>query len=140
MPTATALEEEQHLECDGTDDFIQTPLRLPSSTDLGAQFILKTRDGKGLTQTTTDEILHDVKTVLQNTVKTLEQEVLKKVDDLQVITKEELKRIFVDETLINPFKNLDTPYKQEKYISSYVVSHKNIRHTQITNVLFSRYP
>ena len=121
-------EEEGSLEHHDADDSAEASLSTPSSAMLGAKFILKTRDGKGLTQTDTDGIVHDVKVVLQNTVESLEQSVLQKVNELQVITEdniEELKAIFSDERVLNPFKDLETSHKQEKFIQenfNYVVS------------------
>ena len=42
---------------------------------------MKTCDGKKLTQTTTDEILSDVKIVVENTVETLKRRVLQKLNE-----------------------------------------------------------
>lgn len=100
-----------------------------SPTMLGAQFILKTRDGKKLSQVTTDEILTDTKILLQNTVETIEKRVIDKLKMLGTVTNDDdsvliaVKSIFSEE--VNPFKGLETEYQQEKCIKenfNYVVS------------------
>lgn len=131
-------EEEESLGYRDAGDSTEASLSQPTSAMLGAEFILKTRDGKGLTQTVTDEILHDVKIVLENTVQALERSVLRTADEL--LTEDgisELKAIFSDEGLLNPFKGLETLYKQEKFIHehfNYVVSSNDYNITRIMHI------
>lgn len=127
-------EREENGACDAMDgeddgdELAEATVSPLSASMLGAQFIMKIRDGKKLTQTTTNEILSDVRIVVENTVETLKQKVLHKVNEWQVLTDEEtseLKAIFSDERTLNPFKDLGTLYRQEKFIQenfNYVVS------------------
>ena len=101
----------------------------PSSTYVGAEFLLKTRDGQKLTQVTADGIICDTKVILQNRVEAIERAVFKKIEDLGVVvTADEeagLRTVFSDESLVNPFVGLETEYLQEKFIRehfNYVVS------------------
>lgn len=101
----------------------------PTQGILGAQFILKTRDGKQLTQVTTDGIIQDTKLILQSTVENLERKVMEKIANLGIaVTTDqltEIKAVFSDDSLLDPFKGLETEYKQEKFIQenfNYVVS------------------
>ena len=90
-----------------------------SSVDLtrqSAMFILKTRDGRRLTQAATDNILRDVTELFQtrleavchNTVETLKEA---GVDDATISTVK-------DDVLAQcePFKGLETEYHQNAYI------------------------
>ena len=69
-----------------------------------------------------------MKIVVENTVETLKRRVLQKLNEWQVVTEEEtseLTAIFSDEGTVNPFKDLGTLYRQEKFIEknfNYVVS------------------
>ena len=103
----------------------------PSSTILGAQFILKTRDGKNLTQAATDGVVRDTINIVQSTVKLLEGKVFEKLQDIGIDLaeeqREEMKTLFSNETLTNPFKDLETKSKQERFIQknfNFVVSAK----------------
>lgn len=83
---------------------------------LGAQFILKTRDGKKLTQVSTNGIINDTKIILQSTLEAIEKKVLgmePALTDAQIAT---VKDIFSDVTLVDPFIGLETEYKQEMFI------------------------
>ena len=97
-----------------------------SATVIGAKFILKTRDGKKLTQVTTNGIMEDSKLLVQNTVQTIERRVMETLsfggvaDD--IISK--VQAVFCDKRLRNPFHGLKTQYLQEKFIQenfNYVV-------------------
>ena len=85
-------------------------------TKQSAMFILKTRDGRRLTQAATDNILRDVtelfqsrlETVCHNTVETLKDA---GVDDSTIST--------VKDSILaqcKPFKGLETEYHQNAYI------------------------
>lgn len=97
----------------------------PSATVLGAQFILKTRDGKKLTQVATDGIIADTKVMLQSTLKNLEKSIIQRIGptmtDVQI---EEVRSVFSDKSIVNPFHGLDTQYQQQSFIQqnfNYVV-------------------
>lgn len=103
-------------------------LPAPSSTLLGAEFIMKIRDGKGLTQVATDGILQDTKIVLQSTLDSVKEALLNKLRDLPVTMTEyqvsDLASVF-SEAVEDPFRGLESVYKQEKFIHehfNYVVS------------------
>lgn len=90
----------------------------------GAKFILKTRDGKRLTQTTTDGIIEDSKILVQSTVDLLENKVIEVIKSSTATedTLTKVKEIFADAALRT---GLDSLYKQEKFIQeqfNYVVS------------------
>lgn len=100
------------------------------ATILGAQFILKTRDGRKLTQVATNGIVQDTKTVLQSTIEVVQKKVLETFESEEIsLTDQQLEKItsiFADEAIVNPFRGLETEYKQDKFIQShfdYVVSH-----------------
>lgn len=110
------------------DQEVTADIEISTSKVIGAQFILKTRDGGRLTQTATNGIVQDAKILVQNTVQTLERRVIDKVNHLGIELTDgelsELKETFHDDAL-DPFKGLDTEYKQEKFIRenfNYVVS------------------
>ena len=124
-------EQEQaiSLELDAAPNQLNV-LCLPSPSILGAQFIMKTRDGKQLTQVTTDEIVQDTRVILQNMAKKIERRVLEKIESLEIAINDgqlsEIRDIFSDESLVNPFIGLETEYKQERFIQqhfNYVVSY-----------------
>lgn len=96
-----------------------------SAAEIGAKFILKTRDGRKLTQLATDGIIEDSKILVQNTVEIIKLKEVMEVCEATENTIAQVNSIFCDETLINPFNGLDTWYKQEKFIKdnfNYVVS------------------
>lgn len=94
-----------------------------SPTIIGAEYILKIRDGKKLTQATIDEIINDTKIVIQNTIDIIKKKVTDKtqglISDDQLA---EIRDIFHDESLVNPFGGLETEYQQEQFISSNFMS------------------
>ena len=109
----------------GTFEAFQDDEEIPSSSTfkepsvIGAEFILKTRDGKKLTQVTTNGILEDSTLLVQNTVQIIERRVLetmksRAVDDIV----SEVQGLFCDESLRNPFHGLQTQYQQEKFIQN----------------------
>ena len=109
-----------------TSDVEQSVCQSPQI--IGAEFILKIRDGRKLTQVATDEIINDTKIVLQNTTEVIEKKVIDKIKNLGVVSDDqlaEIRGIFNDVSLVNPFKGLETEYQQQKFISenfNYVVS------------------
>ena len=118
----------------------------PTPNILGAQFIMKTRDGKKLTQVTTDGIIQDTKLMLQSTVENLERKVMEKISSLSTpVTSGELteiRAVFSDDSLLNPFQGLETEYKQEKFIQenfNYVVSSLIANSTLNSGTAFSLY-
>lgn len=101
----------------------------PKSALLGAEYIMKIRDGKGLTQTATDGILQDTTIVVQNTLESVKETLLKKLGDLPLPLAEDqvsdLMSVFSDESVQEPFRGLESVYKQDKFIRehfNYVVS------------------
>ena len=133
IPTEENYHESQ-LEVEGTDSIEcednSAVSEDPISTRItAAKFILKTRDGKGLTQVATDGIIADTKLMIQSSLQYAETKVLEMIDRIGVALTEpqcqELKVIFADENVLNPFLGLDTEYQQEKFIKehfNYVVS------------------
>ena len=102
------------------------------SSLVAAKFILKSRDGRKLTQTTMDGILQDTRNIVECTVDVLEASVLKKLQAFDRLTSEqvaEIRSLFTTPSLRNPFEGLETHYQQEKFFQeqfSYVVSVKLI--------------
>lgn len=82
-----------------------------------AKFILKTRDGRRLTQRATDDILHDTRAIVQYSIENLEQEVTEKLKELSMSDGEIacIKELFYSSKYRNPFEGLETEYKQEKF-------------------------
>lgn len=99
---------------------------LPSAKVLGAQFILKTRDGKKLTQVAMDGIIADTKVVLKSTLQKVGKKLMERIGPtITDVLKEELKSVFSDESIANPFHGLDTQHRQQKFIQehfNYVVA------------------
>lgn len=98
-----------------------------SSKVIGAKFILKTRDGRNLTQFATNGVVDDAKLLVQTTLDVVKKEVM---DVLQASvpddTLSKVQSIFSDEKLNNPFCGLETQKKQERFIRenfNYVVSY-----------------
>lgn len=96
---------------------------LPTSTLLGAQFILKTRDGRKLTQVATNGIIQDTKIIVQSTVEAIQKKVFEAIRNTEIpLTDQHLATIdavFADETVVDPFRGLETEYKQEKFIQEH---------------------
>ena len=104
----------------------------PLAKILGAQFIMKTRDGKRLTQVAVDGIIFDTKVVLDTTLNNVEKKVLENVT-MTDEQKKKLKTIFSDESITNPFQGLETQYKQQSFIEEHfnfvVTNYHNINST-----------
>ena len=125
-PTDQGLQPQEEF----VDELVVPPApKVPKSTLMAAEFIMKVRDGKGLTQVTTDGILQDTKMVVQNTLVSAGEKFLEKLRALQLpITEDqlsELMSIFSEESLVDPFRDLTSFHKQDKFIQenfNYVVS------------------
>jgi len=88
-----------------------------------AKFILKTLEGKKLTQTVADGIIGDTTIFVERTLDHLKQKLKEKLGN----TFEEIEAIFFLPEICNPFRGLETRYQQEKYFQqhfNYVVSCK----------------
>lgn len=91
----------------------------------GAKFILKTRDGRKLTQSVTNEVVNDAKVLVYNTLETIKKEVTDTLHGFvpqDILTK--VQSIFSYEPMTNPFMELETQKKQERFIQenfNYVV-------------------
>ena len=119
LPQDNELEDEAEPAC----------VEQPNSTVLGAQFILKTRDGQKLTQVATNGIIKNTNTILQSTIELIQKRVFETFgeEEIQLTDqqREKIEDIFVDDALVNPFRGLETEYTQEKFIKenfNYVVS------------------
>ena len=96
------------------------PHNMSQSTIETAKFILKIRDGKGLTQTVTGEILRDMQTVVECTTDNLKAKVIKALNSLNKLSSSEIdniKGLFSPEKMI--FTDLDTQYKQENFFQDH---------------------
>ena len=92
-----------------------------------AKFILKTQEGKKLTQTVTEGIIRDTSMIIENTIQHLKEKVYAQLKDVVGIEAhlEDLEKIFKSPEICNPFQQLQTRYQQEKYFQehfNYVVS------------------
>jgi len=89
-----------------------------------ARFILKIRDGRRLTQTTTDGIIKDIQYMLNHTIDSLKACVMEKLSDhLTIDLAQTIQQAFSDSKCL--FDGLETQYMQEKFIQehfNYVVS------------------
>ena len=90
-----------------------------------AKYILKLRDGKGLTQVVTDTILGDIQTLINYTTESLEKKVMSSLVDTNKLSSTELAQI---QSLFSSseemFEGINTEYKQETFFKenfSYVV-------------------
>ena len=118
-------------EDDGDADTTATADRSPwneSIPRLAAQFILKTREGKRLTQTAVDSIVGDITDMVSKVVNSIQRKVLAQLKSLGVVLTAEqqsgLREAFSGPET-NPFQGLETQYKQEKFFRehfNYVVS------------------
>ena len=96
------------------------PHNMSQSTIETAKFILKIRDGKGLTQTVTGGILRDMQTVVECTTDNLKAKVIKALNSLNKLSSSEIdniKGLFSPEKMI--FTDLDTQYKQENFFQDH---------------------
>ena len=83
-----------------------------------AKFILKTRDGRKLTQTAMDGIIQDTKIIVEHVVDELEQKIMKTLENLGTITPNgisEVLCVFSNPSMRNPFEGMETQCKQEQY-------------------------
>ena len=81
-----------------------------------AKYILKVRDGKGLTQVVTNSILRDIQTLIHCTTESLEKKVMSGLMDTNKLSDSdlaEIQRLFSSNEDI--FKGLNTEYKQETF-------------------------
>lgn len=93
-----------------------------------AKFILKTKEGRKLTQVAMNGVVHDVQTMVQSMLEAVEQKLLDKFKTGGIATTEEqlqdLRSVFSGPSS-NPFQGLETEYKQEAFFKAnfnYVVS------------------
>ena len=102
------------------------PTRVPKQTLEAARFILKIRDGKRLTQTTTDGIIKDIQCMLDHTISDVKINVTKALgENLTDDLKQKLQEVFSAADSKYLFDGLETRYKQENFIQEhfqYVVS------------------
>lgn len=116
-------------EMDSDSNTVTAPTtNLPSPGILGAQYILKIRDGKNLTQVTTNSIIEDTVHMLQSYFERIKKNVLDKMSSETVLSQEQMHILesAIDEAAVNPFSGLETEYKQEKFMRenfNYVVRH-----------------
>ena len=99
---------------------ISSVLKLPSV--IGTEFILKTRDGRYLTQVATDGIVQDAKFLVQNAMEAMKEKVVATLKHSSGVGDEVLSNvesIFSDNMIIDPFQGLETHCKQEKFIQQY---------------------
>lgn len=93
-----------------------------------AKFILKTKEGRKLTQVAMNGIVHDVQTMIECTLETIEQQVLDKIEAAGITVTDEqlqdLRSTFYGPSS-NPFQGVETEYKQEAFFKenfNYVVN------------------
>ena len=92
------------------------------------RFILKIRDGKGLTQVVTDSILRDVQTVVECSCEGVEKQLISKLKSFKKLSEDELKEveeIFLSVKDSIKCKELETQYKQDVFFQhnfNYLVS------------------
>lgn len=92
-----------------------------------AQFILKTRDGRRITQVALDGILQDTKSFIECSLDTLEVTVVEKLEESGMRGDEICSIRDLFSSLKNPFEGLETQYRQEQFFEqhfNYVVSLK----------------
>jgi len=91
-----------------------------------ARFILKIRDGKRLTQTTTDGIIKDIQYMLDHSLSDLKNNLMKVLGhNLTADLKQKVQEVFSAADSKYLFDGLETQHKQEKFIQDhfqYVVS------------------
>jgi len=102
------------------------PTRRPSSCELeAAKYILRVRDGKGLTQVVTDEIMQDVDTLINCATDSLGRKLTAKLAEMPQLSSSEIASLQV---IFSParslFDGLDSVCKQEAFFAenfNYVV-------------------
>jgi len=102
------------------------PTRRPSSCELeAAKYILRVRDGKGLTQVVTDEIMRDVDTLINCATDSLRRKLTAKLDEMPQLSSSEIASL---QAIFSParslFDGLDSICKQEAFFAenfNYVV-------------------
>jgi len=102
------------------------PGLVPAQTLEAARFILKIRDGKRLTQTTTDGIMKDIQCMLDHITSSLKNDVIEALGEtLTTDLVLKVREVFSAADSKRLFDGLETQYKQEKFIQehfNYVVS------------------
>jgi len=92
------------------------------------RFILKIRDGKGLTQVVTDSIVRDMQSVVECSCENVEKQLISKLNSfnkLSVGEMEEVKEIFLSAKASIKCEELESKHKQDIFIEdnfNYVVS------------------
>ena len=110
--------EEQQGEATSTDEHASLQ---------GAQFILKTRDGRRITQVALDGILQDTKSIIEHSLDTLEVKVVEKLEESGMSGNEICSIRDLFSSVRNPFEGLESQYKQEQFFEqhfNYVASLK----------------
>ena len=100
------------------EQFVEDECEIENSehpSSLAGQFILKTRDGR-TTQTTLNGIIDDTKIIIEHSFDTLEETIMKKLEESSVSLPPEIvssiRDTFSSNNLRNPFQGLETEYKQ----------------------------
>ena len=105
---------------------VAEPTCRPSSCKLeAAKYILRVRDGKGLTQVVTDGIMRDINTLISCATDSLERKLTAKLAEMPQLSSSEIASI---QAIFSPvrsiFDGLDTVCKQEAFFAenfNYVV-------------------
>jgi len=119
--------DEYCLQLDGNDLDAETACRPSSCKTEAAKYILRVRDGKGLTQVVTDGIMRDVDTLIDCVTENLERKIIAKLAEMPQLSSREIadiQAIFSVNSSI--FDGLDTVCKQEAFFAenfNYVVRH-----------------
>ena len=97
----------------GGEEMETAPMDL---TRQSAMFVLKTRDGKRLTQAATDSILGDVTELFQSRFTSVCDTTLQLLKEAEVddVTLSTIKNAFTSQC--EPFRGLETEYRQNAYI------------------------
>ena len=106
---------------------VAEPTSRPSSCKLeAAKYILRVRDGKGLTQVATDGIMRDIDTLINCATDSLERKLTAKLAEIPQLSSSEIASI---QAIFSPvrsiFDGLDTVCKQEAFFAenfNYVVA------------------
>lgn len=92
------------------------------SSMAAARFILKTRDGRKITQTTLDGILQDTRGFVEDTVKGLEMNRKLKLEALNKLSTDEIEdilRLFSEPDILDPFCEINSQYKQDLFFKEH---------------------
>lgn len=112
------------------EDNMTNAVTVPSSQTLGAQFILKTRDGRRLTQVATDGIINDTRMLIKSTVCAARKKMIQKLTELDIPINDsqlsDLQEVLNDDDeAFDPFVGLEKITQQDDFIRkhfNYVVS------------------